>query len=163
MSRFRQFFLPSLTPFFLIRVGLVALTAYLLFGHLLIPFRIHGYSMEPTYRNGEINFCWRLRYLFSKPERGDVVVIRFAGQKVTLLKRVVALENEKIEFRNGTLWINGKEVEEPYVRVPYHWNLSARQVEPGSVYVVGDNRFGPMQNHLFGQVAMERILGSPLW
>lgn len=152
-----------MTPAFLLRAGCVALTAYLLFGHLLIPFRIHGHSMEPTYRNGEVNVCWRLRYLFSKPKRGDVVVIRFAGQKVTLLKRVVALENEEIEFRNGTLWVDGQEVKEPYVHAPYNWNLSPRRVEPDSVYVVGDNRFGPMGNHLFGQVALSRILGSPLW
>jgi hypothetical protein len=36
-------------------------------------------------------------------------------------------------------------------------------VEPHSVYVVGDNRYGPMQNHSFGQVTTTRILGSPLW
>jgi signal peptidase I len=119
--------------------------------------------MEPTYRNGGFNFCWRLRYLFSKPNRGDVIVIRLAGQKVTLLKRVVALENEEVEFRNGRLLINGKEIEEPYVRSPYRWNLPARRVDADSVYVVGDNRYGPMQNHSFGQVSTRRILGSPLW
>lgn len=159
----RQFFFPSLRPTFLIRAAGIALLAYLIFGHLLIPFRINGKSMEPAYRNGEINFCWRLRYLFSKPERGDVVVIRFAGQKVTLLKRVVALENEEIQFDNGKLLVNGRELKEPYVHTPYHWTLSARRVEPDSVYVVGDNRYGSMQNHIFGQVSIRRILGGPLW
>jgi signal peptidase I len=159
----RQFFFPSLTLAFLIRAFSIALLAYLIFGYLLIPLRINGNSMEPNYQNGEINFCWRLRYLFSKPERGDVVVIRFAGQRVTLLKRVVALENEEVEFRNGKLFIDGQELKEPYVRSPYGWTLSSRRVEPGSVYVVGDNRFGSMQNHIFGQVSMNRILGGPLW
>lgn len=163
MKSFRRFFFPPVTPAFLIRAGCVALAAYLIFGHLLTPFRINGHSMEPTYQNGGFNFCWRLRYLYSKPNRGDVVVIRFAGQKVTLLKRVVALENEEVEFLNGKLLINGKELEEPYVRFPYRWNLSARRVEADSVYVVGDNRYGPMQNHSFGQVSTTRILGSPLW
>lgn len=91
------------------------------------------------------------------------MLIRFAGQKVTLLKRVVALEHEEIEFRNGTLWINGKELEEPYVHSPFRWNLTVRRVEPNSVYVIGDNRAGPMEDHFFGQVAVARILGSPLW
>lgn len=90
-------------------------------------------------------------------------MIRLAGQKVMLLKRVVALENEGVEFRNGTLLINGKALEEPYVRLPYDWTLPLRKVEPHSVYVVGDNRSGPMENHVFGQVSMTRILGSPLW
>jgi len=159
----RQFFLPSLTPAFLIRAGCVALLAYLIFGHLLTPFRIKGHSMEPTYQNGGVNFCWRLRYLFSTPTRGDVVVIRFTGQRVTLLKRVVALEGEEVEFRDGRLFINGKEWNEPYIHTPYHWTLSPRQVEPNSVYVVGDNRSGLMQNHFFGQASLPRILGGPLW
>lgn len=159
----RQFFLPSLTPAFLIRAGCVALFAYLIFGHLLTPFRIKGHSMEPTYQNGEFNFCWRIRYLFSTPKRGDVVVIRFTGQRVTLLKRVVALEGEEVEFRDGRLFINGKEWNEPYTHTPYHWTLSPRRVEPNSVYVVGDNRSGLMQNHFFGQASLPRILGGPLW
>jgi len=91
------------------------------------------------------------------------VVIRFTGERITLLKRVVALENEEVEFQNGKLLINGKEQEEPYLQYPYDWTLPARRVEPGSVYVVGDNRSVPMQNHLFGQTSLTRILGGPLW
>ena len=53
--------------------------------------------MEPTYMNGEYNFCYRLRYIFSQPERHDVVIIRLAGEKIMLLKRVVALEGEIVE------------------------------------------------------------------
>jgi len=159
----RQFFFPSLTSAFLIRAGCVALLAYLIFGHLLTPFRIKGHSMEPAYQNGEVNFCWRVRYLFSTPKRGDVVVIRFTGQRLTLLKRVVALEGEEVEFRDGRLFINGKEWNEPYIYFPYHWTLPPRRVEPNSVYVVGDNRSGLMQNHFFGQASLARILGGPLW
>lgn len=160
---FRHFFFPSLTPAFLIRVVCVGLFAYLIFGHVLIPFRIKGVSMKPTYQNGEVNFCWRFRYLFSKPQRGDVVVVRLAGQKVMLLKRVVALEGDEVQFRNGKLLINGKEIDEPYLRYPSNWNLPSRQVESNSVYVVGDNRDGPIQNHFFGQTSIVRILGGPLW
>jgi len=162
-KKIRQFFFPSLAPAFLIRAGCVALIAYLLFGHLLTPFRIKGHSMEPTYQNGSFNFCSRLRYLVSPPRRGDVVVIRFAGQRVMLLKRVVALEGEEIEFREGKLLINGEEMDEPYRRFPCDWNLPPRRVEGNSVYVVGDNRSGPIQNHYFGQASVARILGGPLW
>ena len=79
--------------------------------------------MEPTYRNGSFNFCWRLAYIFSEPERYDVVVIRFTGKKVMLLKRIVALDEEWVEFRSGKLFVNGKEIDEPYIRYPYKWNL----------------------------------------
>jgi signal peptidase I len=162
-SRIRQFFFPSLTPRFLIRVFLVAVFAYLLFGHVLIPIRIQGTSMEPTYRNGGMNFCWKLQFLFSKPKRHDVVAVRFAGNRVMLLKRVVALEGEQIEFRNGKLFVDGEELPEPYVVHPCNWNLPPREVEKGCVYVVGDNRNMPIEHHYFGQTSAKRIIGVPLW
>jgi len=161
--RIHQFFFPSLTPKFLIRALLVALFAYLFFGHICIPLRIRGYSMEPTYHNGGVNFLWKLCYTFSKPKRYDVVAVRFAGNRVMLLKRVVALEGERVEFRSGRLFVDGKEVEEPYVRYPCNWNLPPRQVEKDCIYVVGDNRGMPIEDHHFGQTSMKRILGMPLW
>jgi signal peptidase I len=160
---FRRFFFPSLTSGFFIRMGIVALSAYLLFGYMCIPFWIRGASMEPTYMDGEFNFCWRGRYFFSEPQRYDVVTVRFAGTKVMLLKRVVALEGEEVEFRNGKLLVNGRELEEPYIRFAGNWNLPVRQVAPGCVYVVGDHRGMPMENHYFGQASKGRITGGPLW
>src|SRR4030042_5436921 len=161
--RIRQFFFPSLTPQFLIRASLVALCAYLFFGSICIPMRIKGYSMEPTYHNGTINFCWRLQYLFSEPTRGDVVMVRLAGNKVVLLKRVVAVEGEQVEFRGGKLLVDGNTIDEPYVQYPCDWNLPPRQVAQGCVYVVGDNRKEPMERHNFGQTSIKRIIGEPLW
>jgi len=159
----RQFFFPSLTPTFLIRATLVALLAYLFFGYICIPFRIKGYSMEPTYHNGGFNFCWRPYNFFSAPKRHDVVAVRLAGKKVMLLKRIVALENEQVEFHKGKLFVDGKEREEPYVRYPCAWNLSSRRVEKNCVYVVGDNRNMSIEDHHFGQVSTQRIIGAPLW
>jgi signal peptidase I len=161
--KIRQFFFPSLTPKFLFRVCLIALSAYLFFGYLCIPFSIQGVSMEPTYHHGGFNFCWRPRYLFSGPKRFDVVAIRFAGRKVMLLKRIVALEDEQVEFRNGKLFIDGKEIKEPYVRYPCDWNLPSRRVEKDCIYVVGDNRGMPIEDHHFGQTSTDRIIGGPLW
>jgi len=119
--------------------------------------------MEPTYHNGGFNFCWKLRYLISKPGRFDVVTVRLAGDQVMLLKRVVALEGEEVEFREGVLFVNSEEVFEPYLRSSCHWNLPPRQVEKGCVYVVGDNRGMSMEQHLFGQTDIRRILGTPVW
>ncbi len=162
-QRIRHFFFPALTPKFLLRISLVALLAYLFFGHICIPIRIKGSSMEPAYRDGSVNFCWRLRYVFSEPQRGDVVAVRFAGTRVMLLKRVVALEEERVEFRDGRLFVNGKYIDEPYVRYSSNWNLPPRLVEKNSVYVVGDNRNMPLENHLFGQTSLNRVIGAPLW
>jgi len=119
--------------------------------------------MEPTYHDGSFNFCCTLRYLFSKPKRYDAVVVRLAGKKVMLLKRVVAVAGERGEFRDGKLFVDGKEIHEPYVRGPCNWNLPPRKVENDCVYVVGDNRNMLMRYHEFGQVSIKRIVGAPLW
>jgi signal peptidase I len=162
-NKIRQFFFPSFTPKFLIRIALVALFAYLFFGYLCIPFTIRGISMEPTYRNGGVNFCWRLNTFFSEPKRYDVVTVRFAGSRVMLLKRMVAREGEQVEFRDGKLFIDGQKIDEPYVRYPCNWNLPPRRVEKDCIYVVGDNRSMPTENHHFGQTSKKRIIGVPLW
>lgn len=161
--KIRRFFFPALTLKFLIRAAVVGVSAYLIFGHICVPVRIKGISMEPTYHDEAFNFCWRLAYLFSKPKRYDVVTVRFAGKRVMLLKRVVALEGEQVEFRDGKLYVDGKEIHEPYVRYPCNWNLPPREVEKGWVYVVGDNRDMALENHTFGQTSLRRIMGVPLW
>jgi signal peptidase I len=80
-----------------------------------------------------------------------------------LLKRVVALEGEQVEFREGVLFVDSEEVPERYVVYPCNWNLPARKVEKGCVYVVGDNRNMPIEQHVLGQVEVKRVVGKPLW
>ncbi len=156
----QRFFFPALTGKFVVRLLLVGLVSYLVFSYLLIPLRIQGRSMEPTYHDGSFAFCWRPAYLFTPPERFDVVVIRYAGHRVMLLKRILALEGETLEFRRGDLYINGQKVAEPYVQNHSNWDLPPRRVDPGKVYVVGDNRDTVMERHRFGQVSRNRIVGG---
>lgn len=159
----REFFFPRITPIYLVRVALVAALAYLFFAFVCTPFVIRGKSMEPTYRDGGFNFCFKLRYLFSEPRRGDVVGLKLAGARVILLKRVVATTGQAVEFKEGRLLVDGKPEEEPYVQGPCDWELPPRTVEAGHVYVVGDNRSMPMEGHDFGQAALGRVVGGPLW
>jgi signal peptidase I len=161
--QFKEFFIPSLKPKFFIRLAIVIAITYVLFRFLCIPTYIIGNSMTPTYTNGDFNFCWRLSYLLSKPQRGDIVAIRFAGQKVMYLKRIVALGNETLEIRNGKLFINEKPVEEPYVKGLCIWNLPKRRVGKNKIYVIGDNRSMPMEQHDFGETSIKRVMGKPLW
>lgn len=162
-SRLREFFFPKLTPIYFVRVALVSAVAYLFFAFVLTPFFVRGHSMEPTYEDGAFDFCFKARYLFSGPERGDVVGLKLAGERVILLKRVVGLGGDTVEFRQGRLFVDGREVAEPYVRGPCDWNLPPRRVENGCVYVVGDNRSMPMEGHDFGQTSENRVMGAPLW
>jgi signal peptidase I len=163
MNWLKAFLFPEINLKFLIRTALVAFIAVICFTWVLIPFRIYGHSMAPTYQDGEFNFCNRLYYLFSSPARHDVVAIRYAGTRIMLLKRILALEGEIVEFRKGRLYVNGKPVPEPYIAGSHDWDLEPREVAAGHVYVVGDNRRVPMMVHDFGQTPANRIIGVPLW
>lgn len=148
--------------FTLIRAGVLALTAFIVFKFILLPVRVTGGSMEPTYRNRSINFINQLAYRSQEPQRGDVVGVRFAGRHVMLLKRVVGRPGELIGFSNGRVTVNGQPLDEPYVKLPADWNRYPVQLGPNDYFVVGDNRSMPMENHTFGICARERILGKIL-
>lgn len=116
--------------------------------------------MEPTYTDRSFAFCWRLQYLLQQPKQFDVVAVRFAGRKVMLLKRIVALEGQTVAFRKGLLYVDGNLIDEPYVHYRSDWELLPREVSPGHIYVVGDNRGTSMAGHNFGEVNMHRIIGG---
>jgi signal peptidase I len=162
-NKLQKFLFPDLNRKFFVRILVVGTTAFILFKYILIPFRISGFSMVPTYDDGGVNFAFTLKYLFTQPKRFDVVTVRFAGNHVMLLKRIVALEGETVEFKKGFLLINGQKINEPYVSKRQSWDLTPRIVKKGHVYVVGDNRNVPMQTHHFGQTPINRITGVPLW
>ena len=157
-----HFYVPKLNAAFLVRLLTIIAVGYLIFGFVLIPEFIKGASMEPTYFRRGFNFCWRGKYMFSPPKRGDIVIVKYTP-KVHLLKRIIGLPGDIVSFRNGVLYLNGKAQKEPYVKNPCDWNLPERTVEPGDIYVIGDNRSMPMRLHTFGAVSQKRIYGAPLW
>ncbi len=160
----RRFLLPPLNRAYLLRLAATAAIAWIFFGHICIPALINGDSMYPTYKNRAFLFCWRPRYWFAKPKHGDVVMLRIAGRKVMLLKRIVALPGDTVAFRKGVFLLNGEEPDVPWARPSEcDWELEPRTVRPGHVYVVGDNRAMPMDQHEFGETAMARIAGAPVW
>lgn len=162
-GKIRSFFLPDFTLKYFLRVLIIAGIAVFFFSKICIPVRIEGISMSPTYRDGSFNFCCRIAYFFHPPRVGDIVMIRMSGTRVMYMKRIVALSGDVVSFQNGYLYLNGKVRPEIYVVTPCDWNLSPRKVKPGHVYVVGDNRKMPIENQVFGQVPVSRIIGKVLW
>lgn len=158
-----NFLFPKLNRKFAVRLIGVVLFCFLFFKFVCKPVWLNGGSMEPNYHTGTLNFCWTPTYWFRQPRQGDVVALRYEGDKVMLLKRIVAGEGDLVEFRSGTLHVNGEPVAEPYVKFNKGmWNLPPRKVSPGYVYVVGDNRGMPMEQHKFGQIRKSRIQGTLL-
>jgi signal peptidase I len=158
-----DFFLPKLNWRFFLRLGIVILVCVLLFSYILEPCLIKGRSMEPTYPAVGFTFCNRLAYRNKLPERGDIIILKYAAKKL-LLKRVIALPGETIEIRDGIVYVDNKKLDEPYVKKRNNeWFLRPRKVEKNKIYVIGDNRSMPSDKHIFGQISTKRIHGAPLW
>lgn len=157
-----EFFFPKLTRGFFIRVSVLALLAVLVFGFILRPCIIDGGSMLPNWPQRGFTFCFCWRYLFSPPQRGDVVIVRYSS-RVFYLKRVVGVPGDVVAFWRGRLYVNGRRVKEPYIKYVSNWTLAPRRVMPGHFYVVGDNRSQHISEHKFGQVRQSRIIGAPLF
>lgn len=149
--------------FTLIRIGVLILGTFVLFKYVLLPpVRITGPSMSPTLRDGSVRFVNRLAYVWHEPRRGDIVSIRFAGNSVMYMKRIVGEPGETVEFSNGRLLINGEPLDEPYVKSPCRWNREPRKLGPDEYFVVGDNRSMSMQDHDHGVATRDRIVGKLL-
>ncbi|HNT15384.1 MAG TPA: signal peptidase I [Verrucomicrobiota bacterium] len=146
------------------RAGGVAALALVVFKFWLLPIRLEGASMEPTYKSGSVNFINRLAYWRHEPQRGDVVGVRYSGHSIMLLKRIVGLPGETVEFVDGQLWINGRRLPEPYLHYESRWNVRPEhyRLGPDEYYVVGDNRSMPYELHEKGAARRERIVGRVL-
>jgi len=102
----------------LVRVTVLAVTCFVVFRFILLPARIEGISMLPTYKDRSVNLVNRLAYRWHEPRRGDVVGIRLAGPHVMYMKRIIGLPGETVAFVNGRVLINGEVLDEPYEKRP---------------------------------------------
>jgi len=152
---------PRLTA---VRIVVLVVSCLVLFKFALLPIRVDGPSMAPTYREGSVNFVNRLAYLHREPQRGDVVAVRYSGRSIMLMKRIVALPGESIEFVEGRVLINGRFLEEPYLKYNSDWTGRPLhyQLRDDEYYVVGDNRSMPFEDHVQGGARRERIVGKVL-
>lgn len=113
--------------------------------------QIVGPSMTPTLRNGDIVILDKLSYRFSKIKRDDIVALYYADTKF-LVKRVVGLPGETVEFKDNKLYINGKYYEEKYLGddiVTDNFSLEELNYTtiPDDMYLVlGDNRGDSMDS-----------------
>jgi signal peptidase I len=110
------------------------------------PIYVASPSMEPTFKTGTLLVLDKLTLRVRPPQRGDVLSFRSPVGKQDLLKRVVALPGETVEMREKAVFINGKELEEPYaVHSRAGERLEGDSIAPlvvpaKSFFVLGDNR-----------------------
>ena len=120
------------------------------------PIKVNGSSMDKTLKDGDIMILNIVKYNFSDIKRFDIVVVD--GKREYLIKRVIGLSGEEIEYKDNKLYVNGKLVKDKYgngktkdfkVKVP-----------KGSYYVLGDNRNNSLDSRYFGSFKKKKILGK---
>jgi signal peptidase I len=118
-------------------------------------------SMDPTLSDGDRILIDRISYRFHDPNKGDVVVFRNpAGEGKDLVKRVVAVAGDTVSVHDGVLWLNGVAQDEPFIKEhPILAGFDEVTIEPGYVWVMGDNRNDSQDSRAFGPIDIESILG----
>lgn len=149
-------------------------------------FRVEGASMEPTLETGQYLLISKasyfhvegtpldhflptshqgsIDYLFGGPQRGDVVVFRAPTQPdKDFIKRVIGLPGDTVLVKNGTVFVNGQPLSEPYIHYPatytYPFDGQPKPVPDGYYFVLGDNRPNSSDSHLGWNVPVENLVG----
>jgi signal peptidase I len=130
-------------------------------------FVVDGESMSPNFKDKELVF-WR-KGLYRdgnvKPERGDIVVVLYPGdpKHKVYVKRIIGLPNEKIEVKDGKVYINNKLYREKYLNQSLVtepsgvWNIGNSEY-----FVMGDNRPNSNDSRFFGAIEKRFVLGKAL-
>jgi signal peptidase I len=148
------------------------------------PYVIPSPSMEPTLHcarpvahcQGRFNdrvIANRLAYRFGDPKRGQIVVFTVPRTAErcgsgdggsTFVKRIVGLPGEVVSERQGTIFVDGKRLLEPYVDPSLRGINSGSwpRVAPGHYFVLGDNRTHSCDSRTWGTVPRDSLIGPVL-
>ncbi len=170
------------------------LLAVLIKTFLFQAFFIPSGSMEPTLMPGDRVLVNKIPYYFGEPQRGDIVVFSnpnpqavpdrgviggffhwlFEGLGVQkpdyddFIKRVVGLPGDTVEFKGGNVYVNGTQLDEPYIfkdnGVPQTTDPSpggsAEWLVPdGDLLVFGDHRRDSADSREFGPIEISKVIG----
>ena len=162
---------------------LLGVGAFLILQASVQNFRVQGESMDPTLANQQHLLVSKLAYsvlpiqtalaatvgdsdngdlyVFSPPQRGDIVVFHLLDrQGADLVKRVVGLPGETVEMRDGRVYVNGDLLEEPYLSSFDDSNEPPVVVPEGAYFVLGDNRAVSFDSRSMGPIDQTQIIGK---
>ena len=145
--------------------------------------RVDGNSMYPTLHDGEFMYVSKLDYGTSffgipftgigtyftvggEPERFDVVVCNYPnrigsnGARLNFVKRIVGLPGDTVEIKDGYLYVNGIQYDEPYLAEYTAENYGPYTVPEGHYFVMGDNRNNSNDSRSTGPITRDMIVGK---
>jgi signal peptidase I len=125
--------------------------------------RVDGSSMEPTLHTGEFVIVNKLSYKFSEPMIGDVIVFHFPRDpEQEYIKRVIGLPGDRVEIRNGDVYVNDRPIEEDYIAADPAYDIVS-EVPQDSLFVLGDNRNNSSDSHNWGPVPLDFVVGKAVF
>lgn len=128
--------------------------------------RVQGDSMGPSIEQNDRILIEKLSYFFRKPERGDIVAFPCSvysedGEGSTLVKRVVALEGDRVEIKDGALYIN-EQIYDKYAADPvYMDSMEKITIDKDKVFVLSDDRSAVLdsRDQAVGQLDIAELSG----
>jgi len=117
--------------------------------------RVNGNSMYPTLKNNDIMLLNKIGYRFSEIERFDIVVVQHGNSKI--IKRVIGLPGEVVEYNDNVLYINNEVVSDRYNSIEQDDFLVV--LEDNEYFVLGDNRGDSLDSRIIGPASRNDILG----
>lgn len=123
---------------------------------VITPVIVDGTSMNYTLNEDEVLL---LRKFDRSYEYGDIVVIKREEENDLIIKRVIALPNDTISCQNSVVYVNGKPLEEDYVK-GVTFDFEEIVVPENHYFVMGDNRMRSDDSRRMGPISKENIIGT---
>ena len=144
-------FLKEYVPYILVIIIVLLIKQF-----VVSPIKVNGDSMLKTLHDGDIMILNRIGYQFSDIKRFDIVVVDEGSEFI--IKRIIGLPGEKVEYKDNVLYINDKKVKDTYGSdITEDFSV---KVPKGSYFVLGDNRTNSMDSRVFGSFKKKDILGK---
>jgi signal peptidase I len=132
------------------------------------PVKVEGTSMQPGLINQERIFINKFVYRFGLADiwHGDTVVFWFPGDPTkSYIKRIIGVPGDTVEIRSGVVFVNNKQLVEPYVFEDFRDSVSmaSRTIEPDHFFVLGDHRNSSNDSRNWGTVPRNDIYGKAVF
>lgn len=126
------------------------------------PYMVDGSSMEDSYFTGDRVFISHISAWTQSITRGDAVVCDLADMRV--IKRVIALPGDRLEIKDGRVYINGTLLDEDYIS-PDTYTSGDMDITVGSdeIFVMGDNRGVSLDSRKEGCIKYKDIKGKVIF